>query len=161
MHPIPIAKLCPDNIQSGHISAIVMVKWPYSSARHEMAVILAEPSLRLRRANGQVKVRFTNIGALSLAMADITVGDEMQLSLQGAVAEWKSEAEKLERAITFELCYTKDVAVRVLRNGVEVFNLNTHVDAGMVPVSQHPRPCTSEIRTTAGCKSPFCARNSF
>ena len=62
-----------------------MVKWPYSSSRHEMAVILAEPSLRLRRAKGHVKVRFTNVGDLSLAIANIIIGDEMFLSLQGAV----------------------------------------------------------------------------
>jgi hypothetical protein len=117
-----------------------------------MAVILAEPSLRLRRANGQVKARFTNTSALSLAMADITVGDEMLLSLQGAEAEWKSEAEKLERGIRLELRYTKNVAVRVLRNGVEVVSQNTIVDAGMVAISQQPRPCASEVRTMAGCR---------
>ena len=111
-----------------------MVKWPYSSSRHEMAVILAAPSLRLRRAKGHVKVRFTNVGDLSLAIANIIIGDEMFLSLQGAVANWESEAEKLERGMGFELCYTKDVTVRVLREGAEVVNLNTH-DAGMAAVS--------------------------
>lgn len=151
MDPIPIAKLLP-GIQSGYIRAIVMVKWPYSSSRREMAVILAEPSLRLRRANGQVKARFTNASALSLAMADIMVGDKMLLSLQGAEAEWKSEAEKLERGIGLELCYTNNVAVRVLRNGVEVVNQNTIVDAGMVAISQQPRLCTLEVRTMAGCQ---------
>jgi hypothetical protein len=151
MDLIPIAKLLP-GIQSGHIRAIVMVKWPYSSSRREMAVILAEPSLRLRRANGQVKARFTNASALSLTMADITVGDEMLLSLQGAAAEWKSEDEKLERGIGLELRYTNSVALRVLRNGVEVVSQNTIVDAGMLAISQHPRPCTSEVRTIAGCQ---------
>ncbi|RYO47998.1 hypothetical protein AA0116_g12823 [Alternaria tenuissima] len=75
-------------------------------------------------------------------MADITVGDEMVLSLQGAAAEWKSEDEKLERGIGLELRYTNSVALRVLRNGVEVVNQNAIVDAGMLAISQHPRPCT-------------------
>lgn len=141
---IPIAKLFP-GIRSGNIRAVVMVKWPYSFSQREVAVILAEPSLRLRRANGQVKARFTNDCALSLAMADVTVGDEMLLSLQGAVAERKSEVEKLERGIGLELCYTKGVAVRVLRNGVEVVNLNTIVGAGMMADLQQPQDHVSEM----------------
>ncbi|KAJ6267459.1 hypothetical protein PSV08DRAFT_355028 [Bipolaris maydis] len=127
MDLIPIAEISP-NIPSGQIRAIVMIKWPYSTSRNEMAVVLAEPSLRLRRVNGQVKVRFTNSSALSLAMTDITIGDEVLLSLQGAVVEWKSQIEKIKRGVGFGLCYTKDVVVRVLRNGVEIAAINTSVD---------------------------------
>ena len=137
MHPIHITDLCQDDIPPGYISAIVMVKWPYSSSRHEMALILAEPSLRLRRENGQVKVRFTGVGGLALAKAHIAVGDEMLLSLQGAVAEEKSGTQKLERGLGFELRYARGVAMRVLRNGVEVFSLNALADASVItPVHQ-------------------------
>jgi hypothetical protein len=161
MHPIPIADLCRDDIQPGYITAIVMVKWPYSSARNEMAVILAEPSLRLRRANGQVKARFTGAGGLALDKAHIAVGDEMLLSLQDAVAEERSGTEKLERGLGFELCYAKGAAMRVLRNGVEVFSLNALADGGMVPLPEQPRPCTPEAPTIAGPQYSSCAINRF
>lgn len=152
MHSIPIVSLYRDNIQPNYISAIVMVKWPYSSKSHKMAVILAERSLRLRRANGQVKVRFTGADALTLAMADITIGDEMRLRLEGAVVKSRSDAEQLRGGTTFELCYTEAVAVQVLRDGVEVFNLNTNVDTGVVLDSQRLSLHTSAIRKMMGCQ---------
>ncbi|KAI0570355.1 hypothetical protein Alg130_11261 [Pyrenophora tritici-repentis] len=52
----PIADLRPDlfRLESKWVKAIVMVKWPYSSLKHELAVILAEPELRLRAKNEPV-----------------------------------------------------------------------------------------------------------
>jgi hypothetical protein len=95
-----------------------------------MAVILAEPSLKLRRANGQVKVRFTNTNnTLDPTTADIKVGDEILLGLQGVVAEQKRPAEDPERGVELELHYTKGVTVRVIRNAV---SLNTAANADMV-----------------------------
>lgn len=136
MDPVLIADLCRDNIQPGYISAIVMVKWPYSSARQEMALILAEPSLRLRRANGQVKVRFTGAGALTLAMADVAVGDRVQLNLQGAVAKSRSEPKQLQGGIAFELCYTEIMALWMLPNGDPILSLEPNVDTDLAPELQ-------------------------
>lgn len=96
-------------------------------------------------------MRFADVIALSLAIADTTVGDEMLLSLQGSIANSDGATERLERGMGLELCYTTDVVICVLCDGFEVVNRNNHVDGGMFPVSQQLQYCTRIVHATTGC----------
>jgi hypothetical protein len=121
---VSIGNLVP-GLTTGYLKAIVMIKWPYRASLRDMAVVLAEPDLKLRRADGQVKVCFSDACALSLSTASITIGDEVLLSLQGVEIK---KAVKLNRGIDLEMHYVDRLSIQVLRNGVRVFNHKTAGD---------------------------------
>ena len=83
---IPIAQISPalDRLEEQSIRAVVTLVWPYSSATKTLSLLLSEPDVRLRRANGQVKVIFYDIVAEMVAKSKVGIGDEVALSLNGS-----------------------------------------------------------------------------
>lgn len=83
---VPIAQISPtfEHLEEHSIRAVATLVWPYSSATKSLALLLAEPDVRRRRSNGQVKVIFHGLVAESVAKAQAGIGDEVALSLSGS-----------------------------------------------------------------------------
>ncbi|KAI9047312.1 hypothetical protein LZ554_008759 [Drepanopeziza brunnea f. sp. 'monogermtubi'] len=119
---IPIAQLSPElsTPSTRSIKAVVTLTWPYSSAASSVAFLLAEPDFRLRRARGQVRVRFSGPSAKAVAKCGIQSGDEVTVCLDGA--EWLPDNETVAapgRGIEWELKFTERLLLQFKQDGVE------------------------------------------
>jgi hypothetical protein len=113
---IPIADLSPELEDSStkSIKAVVTLKWPYSSSSGTIALLLAEPDFRLRRAKGQVRVQFSGASAKAIARSEISSGDEVTLSLEGV--EWAKDPKTTQapgQSVDWELRFTERVVAQV------------------------------------------------
>ena len=92
--PTPIAQLNPDIIEAQNrvVQGVITIIWPFSIVTKSIAFILAEPDFRLRRDNGQVRLRFHGAVAKAIADAKLGGGDEVRVSLKGVKWE-KNEME--------------------------------------------------------------------
>lgn len=113
---IPIAQLNPELSAPATraIKAVVTLTWPYSSATGSVAFLLSEPDFRLRRARGQVRVRFSGSSAKAIAASGIASGDEVILCLDGV--EWVSDKDTVVtpgRGIEHELKFTERLLLQV------------------------------------------------
>jgi hypothetical protein len=124
-------------VETKHFRATVTLIWPYSSSTRQFAILLAEPELRLRRKNGQVRVRFSGASAKAIATTGVGIGDEVVLSLRGAQFVQEGVISTPGRSIDWELSYTQTVVVQVVRDGSEVANLEL-VDAASTPAPRSP-----------------------
>lgn len=113
---IPISQLTPElpepNTRS--IRGTVTLIWPYSSSSEIFTLRLAEPDIRLRRANGEVRVSFQGSSARTVFEAGIGSGDEVRLSLEGV--EWikdDSAQNTPRRGIEWELKFTERLVLVV------------------------------------------------
>ncbi|KAI4951904.1 hypothetical protein J4E91_003365 [Alternaria rosae] len=134
-----ISELSPElaAIESKQFRATVTLIWPYSSSTRQFALLLAEPELRLRRKNGQVRARFSGASAKAIATAGVGIGDEVVLSLRGAEFVKEGAVSTPGKSIEWELSYTQTVVIRVYRNGSETANLEL-VDAAPTPAPGSP-----------------------
>jgi len=134
-----IAELSPElaAIESKQFRATVTLIWPYSSSTRQFALLLAEPELRLRRKNGQVRARFSGASAKAIATAGVGIGDEVVLSLRGAEFVKEGAVSTPGKSIEWELSYTQTVVIQVYRNGSETANLEL-VDAAPTPAIGSP-----------------------
>jgi hypothetical protein len=139
MDPTPIAELDPELLErdSRHFTAAVTLIWPYSSSQRQFALLLAEPDFRLRRKKGQVRARFSGSSARALATTGVGIGDEVVLSLRGAQFVKEGAVSTPGRSIDWELEYTQTVAVRILRDGNEIANIEV-LDAAPTPAPRSP-----------------------
>ncbi|KAK4138751.1 hypothetical protein BT67DRAFT_476935 [Trichocladium antarcticum] len=87
----PIAQLNPElpDQASRVVRGQVGITWPYNSVTKTAAFLLAEPDVRLRRANGQVRVELHGPSAQAAHECGIGAGDELLLSLDGV--EWAKD----------------------------------------------------------------------
>lgn len=113
---VPIAQLNPEipTPSTKSIKAVITLTWPYSSATSSVAFLLAEPDFRLRRARGQVRVRFSGSSAKAIAASGTQSGDEVTLGLDGA--EWLPDNETIAapgRGIEWELKFTERLLLQV------------------------------------------------
>ena len=156
MDQLHISALNPElsAIESKHFRATVTLIWPYSSSTRQFALLLAEPDLRLRRKNGQVRARFSGASAKGLATTGVGIGDEVVLSLRGAQFIQEGAISTPGKSIDWELSYVQTVVVQVLRNEIEIANLEL-VDAAPTPASQSPAR-----RQTVAAPSPTSAYSS-
>jgi hypothetical protein len=139
MDQLHISALNPElsALESKHFRATVTLIWPYSSSTRQFAILLAEPDLRLRRKNGQVRVRFSTASAKAIATTGVGIGDEIVLSLRGAQFIQEGAISTPGKSIDWELSYTQTVVVQVFRNGSEIANLEL-VDAAPTPAPGSP-----------------------
>jgi hypothetical protein len=139
MDPTPIAELNPElpERDSIHFKAAVTLIWPFSSSQRNFALLLAEPDFRLRRKKGQVRARFSGSSARALATTGVGIGDEVVLSLRGAQFVKEGTVSTPGRSIDWELEYTQTVAVRILRDGNELANLEI-LDVAPTPAPRSP-----------------------
>ncbi|KAL1799128.1 hypothetical protein ACET3X_003165 [Alternaria dauci] len=134
-----ISELSPElsAIESKHFRATVTLIWPYSSSARQFALLLAEPDVRLRRKNGQVRARFSGPSAKAVATTGVGIGDEVVLSLRGAEFVKEGAVSTPGRSIEWELSYAHTVMIRIYRNGVETTNLEL-IDVAPTPASASP-----------------------
>jgi hypothetical protein len=134
-----ISELHPElaGIESKQFRATVTLIWPYSSSARQFALLLAEPDLRLRRKNGQVRARFSGASAKAIATTGVGIGDEVVLSLRGAEFVKEGAVSTPGKSIEWELSYAQTVVVQVYRNGSETANLEL-VDAAPTPAPGSP-----------------------
>lgn len=139
MEQTPIAQLSPElpSVESQHFRAIVTLIWPYSSSARQLALLLAEPDLRLRRRNGQVRARFSGASAKAIATTGVGIGDEVVLSLRGAQFVTEGAISTPGKSIDWELEYVQTVVIRIYRNGEETANIEL-VDAPPTPAPASP-----------------------
>jgi len=152
-----ISELSPElpAIESKHFRATATLIWPYSSSARQFALLLAEPDVRLRRKNGQVRARFSGASAKAVATTGVGIGDEVVLSLRGAEFVKEGAVSTPGRSIEWELSYVHTVTMRVYRNGVETASLEL-VDVAPSPVSASParRPSTASPASALQFSSP-------
>ncbi|KAG9769215.1 hypothetical protein KCU88_g6935, partial [Aureobasidium melanogenum] len=114
---IPIAHLSPSSVQtSSYIAANVALVWPYSSATGNLALLLAEPDVRLRKHKGQVKVVFRDGCAREIAKTKVGIGDTVKLALAGC--EWKETGDAVStpgKKIDWDLEFRGQVIFQVVR----------------------------------------------
>ncbi|KAH9875862.1 hypothetical protein IAQ61_003327 [Plenodomus lingam] len=139
MEELRIADLSPTlpEFESKHFRASVILIWPYSSSQRQFSLLLADPDFRLRRRNGQVRVRFTGSSAKAIATTGAGIGDELLLSLRGAQFVKQGAIQTPGRSIDWELEYEQTVVVQVFRNGSQLANLELN-DVAPTPVSRSP-----------------------
>ncbi|KAF1928188.1 uncharacterized protein M421DRAFT_5261 [Didymella exigua CBS 183.55] len=150
MEHVHIAALRPnvDALESKQIKAVVTLIWPYSSSQRQFALLLAEPDLRLRRKNGQVRAHFSSTSARALATTGVGIGDEVVLGLHGAQFVQDGAVGTPGKRIDWELAYTQTLAISVRRDGAEIANLEL-IDAAPTPAPRSP------VKKPAAAPSPM------
>ncbi|KAM0243128.1 hypothetical protein ACHAP5_006847 [Fusarium lateritium] len=100
---ISIAQLNPDisDPEKRVVCGTVTITWPFSILHKSVAFLLAERDFRLRRENGQVRVRFHGAAAKAIADASLGAGDEIRVSLKGVKWE-KNETHTQVAGSTLE-----------------------------------------------------------
>lgn len=115
--PIPIAQINPafDQLAGSSIRATVTLVWPYSSSTKSFSVLLAEPDVRLRRTNGQVKVTFHALVAERIAETHVGIGDEVVLGLSGCRLEENGTATQTpSRYVAWDVHFDDRVHIEVI-----------------------------------------------
>jgi hypothetical protein len=126
MEQVAIAALNPElpAPASKQFRAVVTLIWPYSSSQRQFALLLGDPSFRLRRKAGQVRARFSGSSAKAIASTGVGIGDEVVLSLSGAEFVQDGSVSTPGKSIDWELSYTQTLSARVVRNGIEIASLD-------------------------------------
>ncbi|CAN9213771.1 unnamed protein product [Alternaria sp. RS040] len=152
-----ISELSPElpAMESKHFRATATLIWPYSSSARQFALLLAEPDVRLRRKNGQVRARFSGASAKAVATTGVGIGDEVVLSLRGAEFVKEGAVSTPGKSIEWELSYLHTVTMRVYRNRVETASLDlVHVAPSPVSASPARRPSTASPASALQFSSP-------
>ncbi|KAF4445560.1 hypothetical protein F53441_10692 [Fusarium austroafricanum] len=115
---IPISQLNPDipGQEKRLISGTITITWPFSILNKSIAFLLAERDFRLRRENGQVRIRFHGAAAKAIADASLGAGDEIRVSLQGA--KWEKNETQTQVAgstLAWQLEYTNHLTLGICR----------------------------------------------
>lgn len=129
--PISIAQLSPDvpSQDARVIIGTVTITWPFSILNKSIAFLLAERDFRLRRENGQVRIRFHGAAAGAIADASLGAGDEVRVSLQGV--KWEKNETQTQVAgstLAWQLEFSNRLVLGIRRPGEERDTLLT-IDA--------------------------------
>ncbi|KAF4958209.1 hypothetical protein FGADI_2581 [Fusarium gaditjirri] len=129
--PISIAQLSPDvpSQDARVIIGTVTITWPFSILNKSIAFLLAERDFRLRRENGQVRIRFHGEAARAIADASLGAGDEVRVSLQGV--KWQRNETQTQVAgstLAWQLEFSNRLVLGIRRPGEEPDTLLT-IDA--------------------------------
>lgn len=129
--PISIAQLSPDILSQDTrvIIGTVTITWPFSILNKSIAFLLAERDFRLRRENGQVRIRFHGAAARAIADSSLGAGDEVRVSLQGA--KWEKNETQTQVAgstLAWQLEFSNRLVLGIHRPGEErdtLLNIDT------------------------------------
>ncbi|RGP66144.1 hypothetical protein FLONG3_8961 [Fusarium longipes] len=119
---IPIAGLNPDasNQENRVVHGTITITWPFSILTKSIAFLLAEHDFRLRRENGQVRVRFHGAAAKAISDASLGAGDDIRVSLKGV--EWKKNETQTQVAgstLAWQLEFTNRLVIGIRRPNME------------------------------------------
>ncbi|KAG5757166.1 hypothetical protein H9Q72_012069 [Fusarium xylarioides] len=120
--PISIAQLSPDvpSEDARVIIGTVTITWPFSILNKSIAFLLAERDFRLRRQNGQVRIRFHGAAARAIADTSLGAGDEVRVSLQGV--KWEKNETQTQVAgstLAWQLEFSNRLVLGIRRPGEE------------------------------------------
>ncbi|KAF5650328.1 uncharacterized protein FTJAE_516 [Fusarium tjaetaba] len=129
--PISIAQLSPDvpRQDARVIIGTVTITWPFSIINKSIAFLLAERDFRLRRENGQVRIRFHGAAARAIADSSLGAGDEVRVSLQGV--KWEKNETQTQVAgstLAWQLEFSNRLVLGIHRPGEErdtLLNIDT------------------------------------
>ncbi|OTB07845.1 hypothetical protein M426DRAFT_8442 [Hypoxylon sp. CI-4A] len=98
------------------VRGVVTITWPYSSVKGTFAFILAEPDYRLRLNKGQARINLSGPSAKAAAESELSGGDEVLISLDGA--EWEPEETNrrqslLATSIDWQLKFSNKLLLQV------------------------------------------------
>ncbi|KAF7502697.1 hypothetical protein GJ744_005261 [Endocarpon pusillum] len=119
---------------SRFVDGVISLIWPYSSSTRSMAVLLADPDFRTRRAKGQTKVTFHGEIAVAVANSHVGIGDAVHLSLGGA--QWAQSSEDVSvvgNRADWDLEYVGQVFMEIQRGMIPL----AVVDVSPLPESLH------------------------
>ncbi|KAF5023803.1 hypothetical protein F66182_4111 [Fusarium sp. NRRL 66182] len=116
--PTPISQLNPEISDQGKrvVDGTITITWPFSILNKSIAFLLAERDPRLRRENGQVRIRFHGAAAKAVAGASLGAGDEIRLSLHGATWEKnETHTQVAGSTLAWQLEFTSRLAISIRR----------------------------------------------
>ncbi|KAM0388084.1 hypothetical protein ACHAO7_002217 [Fusarium culmorum] len=119
---IPIAGLNPDasDQENRVVHGTITITWPFSIVTKSIAFLLAERDFRLRRENGQVRVRFHGAAAKAISDASLGAGDEIRVSLKGV--QWEKNETQTQVAgstLAWQLEFTNRLVIGIRRPNTE------------------------------------------
>ncbi|KAJ4010305.1 hypothetical protein NW752_004979 [Fusarium irregulare] len=119
---IPIAQLNPESSgqENRVIYGTITITWPFSILTKSIAFLLAERDFRLRRENGQVRVRFHGAAAKAISEASLGAGDDIRVSLEGG--HWEKNETQTQIAgstIAWQLEFTNRLVIGIRRPDTE------------------------------------------
>ncbi|KAK5191697.1 hypothetical protein LTR96_004460 [Exophiala xenobiotica] len=132
---------------SSHILANVALVWPYSSSTGTLALLLADPDIRARKARGQVKVVFRHGSAREVASTKVGIGDTIRLALVGC--EWKETGETVStpgKKIDWDLEFKNRVIIQVSRDDAVIASLNYTAPEDDIPTTNGALEILSSLR---------------
>lgn len=142
----PIAQLRPDieDASSRVVDGVVTITWPYSIVTKSMAFILAEHDFRLRRERGQLRIELHGAAAQALASSSIGGGDEVRVSLDGAVWEEHQAATRLPAGtLAWQYTFSNRLLLHVRRaqdQGSDFIQVDAPHDQEPPPEPNSPQP---------------------
>ncbi|KAF1346141.1 hypothetical protein BDV97DRAFT_36282 [Delphinella strobiligena] len=154
MDVVAISSLVPESGLPANTAfkALVTLLWPYSSSTGQCALLLADPDFRKRYQKGQVRVRFAGPSARAIGTSKVSIGDEIELSLDGA--RWVAESDGAlvktpGRGLEGELIFEKRLKLSIRKEGQEERTTldvdeatsvdNRNGDIPSTPVATRPR----------------------
>ncbi|GKT99543.1 hypothetical protein FLAG1_01658 [Fusarium langsethiae] len=119
---IPIAGLNPDasDQENRVVHGTITITWPFSIITKSIAFLLAEHDFRLRRENGQVRVRFHGAAAKAISDASLGAGDDIRVSLRGV--QWEKNETQTQVAgstLAWQLEFTNRLVIGISRPNME------------------------------------------
>ncbi|EXJ93457.1 hypothetical protein A1O1_01849 [Capronia coronata CBS 617.96] len=151
---LAIAHLSPSSAgPSSYIAANVALVWPYSSSTRSLALLLADPDVRLRKQKGQVKVVFRDGAAKAIAETKVGIGDSIWLSLHGC--DWKETSQTLStpgEKIDWDLEFRDRVLFQIAGDQVDRatvdytgHELDSHLQNGATTPSDRPEAARTQV----------------
>lgn len=113
---VPIAQLSPDldNLAGKSFLANVVLVWPYSSSAKSFSLLLVEPDVLLRHAQGQIKVTFHGRVAEKIAESHVGIGATICLALKDCKFLNNAELQQAPgRCVAWEAHFENGVSLEV------------------------------------------------
>ncbi|KAF8460672.1 hypothetical protein BDZ91DRAFT_851479 [Kalaharituber pfeilii] len=112
----PLASLTPEKGAEGvFVKAVVSLIWPYSPSSSTMRLVLSEEDFRLRGNKGQLRVSFHGACAKQLATRNISIGDKLIFSTEGA--RFRKLEKGLARDVPWSLRYDNRLSIKFESKG--------------------------------------------
>lgn len=96
---------------SAFVNAIVTLMWPFSPSSSSLSIIASEEDFRLRLSKGQLRVNFGGACANAVDTRGLQIGDQVMISLEGAVFEELSNATT--RDVPWSITFTSRLVMKV------------------------------------------------
>ncbi|KAL1297778.1 hypothetical protein AAFC00_006315 [Neodothiora populina] len=135
------------------ITALVSLLWPYSSTTGQCALLLADPDFRKRYRKGQVRVRFSGPSARAIAKSKISIGDQVDIRLDGA--RWINPAhdgplvQTPGKGVEGELIFGTSLKLNIRKDGQQerhLLDVNEPADAPSSQSFTNALPSTPAAR---------------